>query len=365
MSRSSILRPLLAITLVAACGASAGGSGPAAVPTSASPEAPASASPSHPGAVASAGPGVPETALGERLEAEIPVPGSPDFPLAAFDSIWVLAPDLPLHVDGEKPYLVRIDPATNEVLASIEVPDRLCQGFTASDDAIWLCAADALVRIDPATNTVSGSVPVKGAQLAYRPAFGGGMVWALGSDGMVGDTVLRLDPTTEEVVSFSASAAAAAMAYGFDALWLALPNDGTIARLDPATGEISVVASGLSGPRAIAIGRDSLWVALHGGGEDQAAAGDTQVIRIDPTSGNVLAEFEIGGSPQWGVDLWAADSGILVRSTDPWLVRIDEATNEIVETITSDSAVQGPVTQAFGSIWTVELERDVVYRISP
>jgi streptogramin lyase len=260
---------------------------------------------------------------------------------------------------------VRIDPTTNEVIASIELPDRLCQGFVASDDAIWACAANGLVRIDPATNKVSGSVPVKGAQLAYRPAFGGGMVWALGSTGMVGDTVLQLDPATEQVTSYPASGSAGAMAYGFDALWLSMPNAGSIVRMDPGTGETKVLATGLAGPRAIVIGSDSLWVALHGSGQDEAVAGDSQVVRIDPTTGDVLAEFDIGGSPQWGVDLWAGEGGILVRSTNPWMVRIDEATSEIVETITSDVPVQGPITEGFGSIWTVELERDVVYRMSP
>ena len=32
---------------------------------------------------------------------------------------------------------------------------------------------------------------------------------------------------------------------------------------------------------------------------------------------------------------------------------MDEGTNEIVETITHEPAVQGPLTVAFGSIWTI------------
>ena len=120
------------------------------------------------------------TPLADRLEAEIAVKGSPDWPLAAFDSIWVLAPDLPLVDDSATPNLIRIDPATNEVAATIPLPDRLCQGFTASEDAIWACAADALVRIDPATNAITDTVPIKGGQAFYRPAAGGGYLWFLG-----------------------------------------------------------------------------------------------------------------------------------------------------------------------------------------
>ena len=47
------------------------------------------------------------------------------------------------------------------------------------------------------------------------------------------------------------------------------------------------------------------------------------------------------------------------------MVRIDPATNEIVETITSDQAVQGPLTVAFDSIWTVNVEHADVFRLTP
>ena len=77
------------------------------------------------------------------------------------------------------------------------------------------------------------------------------------------------------------------------------------------------------------------------------------------------AEFEIGGSPLTGVEAWAGDEAVYVRSTTPWMVRIDPATNEIVETITSDQAVQGPLTVAFDSLWTVNLEHDNVFRLTP
>ena len=79
----------------------------------------------------------------------------------------------------------------------------------------------------------------------------------------------------------------------------------------------------------------------------------------------MTAEFAIGGSPQWGVEAWAGEEAVYVRSTTPWLVRIDPATNEIVETITSEQAVQGPLTVAFDSIWTVNLEHPDVFRLNP
>jgi streptogramin lyase len=345
--RLLVMATSLAVGLLAACSSST--SPPSAAPATASP------APSEAG-----------TPLADRLEAEIAVEGSPDWPLIAFDSVWVLAPDLPLLVGAsETPNLIRIDPATNEVAATIPLPDRLCQGFTANEDAIWACSADALVRIDPATNEITDSVPIEGGKLGYRPASGAGMLWFLGSGSFVGDTLIGLDPGAKSVKTYPQAGPVGGMAYAFDSLWLTIPGDGTVARFDPVTEETDVMTTELPNPTAIVAGPDSLWVSLHGANDDSAAPGDTQLVRIDPDSGEVTAEYEIGGSPQSGVEAWAGDNAVYVRSTTPWMVRIDPATNEIVETITSEDAVQGPLTSGFDSIWTVNLEHPNVFRLTP
>ena len=346
--RSVVLVTLVAAAVLAACASSS------APPSSAPPTASPAASDGG-------------TALADLLEAEIPVQGSPDWPLVAFDSIWVLEPDLPLLVGAsETPNLVRIDPSSNEVAATIALPDRLCQGFTADADAIWACSADALVRIDPATNEITDTVPIvgTGAKTAYRPAAGADRLWFLGRDSFVADTLVELDPATKTTKTYPQSGTIAGMAYAFDALWITIPSKGVVARFDPTTGETTDVAQNLPNPTGIVAGADSLWVSLHGANDDSAAPGDTQLVRIDPANGEVLAEFEIGGSPLTGVEAWAGDDEVLVRSTAPWLTRIDPATNEIVETVTGGEPVEGTLTVGFDSIWTVNLEHPNVFRLS-
>ena len=304
----------------------------------------------------------------DRVEAAIPVPGSPDWPTPAFGSLWVLAPDLPIRPGGGTPNLVRIDPTTNAITATIELPDRLCQGLVASDDAIWVCAADALLRIDPDTDSIAASVPIKGAPAFYRMAYGGGMVWALGSGAFAADTVIRLDPTTQVTTSHPAGGSVGGLTYAFDALWLTIPGNGSVVRMDPATGETRELISGLPAPTQITAGPDSLWVTLYGGDEEQAGAGDPQVVRLDPETGEVIAEIAVGGSPRGGVDVLAGEDGVWVRSTRPWLTRIDPATNTVIEALASEPeihAIQGPLAEAFGSIWTVNIEEDTVYRLEP
>ena len=228
-------------------------------------------------------------------------PALPDWPLAAFGSIWVLAPDLPLHIDGGKPNLVRIDPATNEIVATIELPDRLCQGFVASDDAIWVCAADALVRVDPATNEITGTVPIKGAQAFYRPAFGGGMVWALGStvDGGRHRAPARSRDRGDDVVP-------GVGVRRRDGLRLRRPVAGDAERRRPSSGWTRPPARrrwsrpGWCRRRASPSGPTACGSRSTVAARTRRSAGDTQLVRIDPASGDVLAEFEIGGSPQLG-----------------------------------------------------------------
>jgi streptogramin lyase len=357
MRRPIAIVSLISAFAVAACAPAAPTSGPAA------PESPDATATAGVPATASPAPAVSDTPVADRIEAEIEIPGSPDAPLAAFDSIWVIAPDLPTRTGSGSPTLLRLDPTTNEVVATFALPDRLCQGFTASADAIWACSANSLVRIDPAVDAVDRSVPISSGQGFYQPASGGGMVWALGSTSFVFDTVIRLDPATNETASFPQSGSIGGLVYAFDALWLTVTNDGSLVRLDPATGEAEVIASGLEAPTGISAGDGSLWVSLHGADGGEAGAGATQLVRVDPATGDVLAEFAIGGSPKGGVSTWANDEMVLVRSTTPWLARIDPATNEITERMTSPNAVQGPLTVAFGSIWTIEIERDVLYRL--
>jgi virginiamycin B lyase len=326
----------------------------------------ASTTPSTGARTASPAPSESGTPFREELEAEVPVEGSPDWPLVSFDSVWVLAPDLPLlEGDSATPNLIRIDPATNEVAATIPLPDRLCQGFTASEDAIWACSADALVRIDPATNEITDTVPIGGGQLSYRPAVGGDALWFLGSGSFVGDTVIRLDPGERTTTSYPIEqGAVGSLVYAFDALWLTVPGEGLVLRFDPATGQTTELTRDLPNPTGIVAGADSLWVSLHGANDDAAVPGDTQLVRIDPDTGDVQAEFEIGGSPQTGVEAWADDDEVLVRSTTPWLTRIDPAANEIVEIVIGGEPVQGGLAIGFDSIWTVNLEHPNVFRLS-
>ena len=77
--------------------------------------------------------------------------------------------DLGHGADG----VIRIDPATNTVVARVAVEGA---GWTAaSGDAVWVTTAKGLTRIDPQTNAVAATIPLPVA--LGDPAVVAGKVW--------------------------------------------------------------------------------------------------------------------------------------------------------------------------------------------
>jgi DNA-binding beta-propeller fold protein YncE len=123
----------------------------------------------------------------KRITATIPVAAQPF--TFAFGSVWA--------VGGAD--VVRIDPATNMVDATIPLPADGAE-LTASDDAIWVdegpldSSGSHLWKIDPTTNTVVGQVTIPGvpsslADIATAPD---GSIWLSAFDT---DRVIRVKPS--------------------------------------------------------------------------------------------------------------------------------------------------------------------------
>ena len=89
--------------------------------------------------------------------------------------------------------LSRIDPATNQVVATIEIERALSVDANDSSGGVWVTGpGQAVSRIDPATNEVAATIDVPDP----------GVVTVRGEDVWIGgDGVTRLDAGQEEVVT--------------------------------------------------------------------------------------------------------------------------------------------------------------------
>ena len=98
----------------------------------------------------------------------IALPAAPTRLAAAEDAVWVLTP-----ADNR---VVRIDPATNDVVATTAV-GRAASGLAVGAGAVWVSRRSdgTVVQIDPATNQVAATIGVGRAPRAVTVA--GGVVW--------------------------------------------------------------------------------------------------------------------------------------------------------------------------------------------
>jgi streptogramin lyase len=350
LRRSTILIGAIACALtLAACATD-----PAAESALPSPSPSAASSPSSlPSASAPAA-----DSIDDRAEAVLTdVTGEPDWPLEGFGSVWILAPD------QEEPAILRLDPETNEIVTSIPLPGQRCQGSTVTDEAVWACVTAGVVRIDPETNAITGEVPFETGQVWGRLASGGGSVWAIGAADGVPDQLIRIDPEEMIATAIPLGHGATSLAYGFDAVWVAAPQDGLILRIDPETAEVTEHTGGLDRPFTIVAGPDGLWATLFG--SEDPAPDEPTVVRVDPADGSAVTEIATGAGSLGKGGLWATDEAVWVRAPDNhFLTRIDPATNEVVETITGPPGT-GDVTVAFGSVWITAGNALAIYRMEP
>jgi len=145
---------------------------------------------------------------------------SPDLAFG-FEALWVAA--------GGANRAIRINPHTNLVTKSIAA-GKPASRVAVSDDAVWILseADGSVIRIDPKTDAVGATIDVAEALTGGRIAAGAGSVWVSAA----GLPLARLDPRTNRVVQmFTGEAAVAALAYGHNALWLAVSD--RLWRVDP------------------------------------------------------------------------------------------------------------------------------------
>ena len=347
---TAVLMP--AILVLAAC--AAGASPPVSLGPSAEPSPQESIAPEGP----------PTRDLAEAASLDLHLEGGPDWPTELDGSIWLLAPDGPLRPEGLPPLVFRLDPQTGEEQAQVVIPGRFCQGMEAAFDALWVCVDEGMVRIDPATNAIVAEIAFPAPQVFGRPAISPDAVWSLSGD-IAADRVVRVDPTTNAVTAtYPLGHAVLSLSYGFDALWASAASDGILLRIDPASGAVTEHVTGLPSPSVVTTGAGSIWVLLYGSRDGPSpAADDPTVARIDPSTGTVTLVGP-AGSPARDGDIAATDDGVWVRGPDPFLVRLDSTTGEIDQIVTANFA-GGSVRVAFGSVWVTSVEFGRVWRIDP
>jgi hypothetical protein len=237
----------------------------------------------------------------------------PAFRLAAGEgSLWALTSE------AGRGRVVRIDPERKRAISAIEVGSHP-RGIAAGSDGVWVtngfgcqnpdeCSTaqpttaqypkdNSVMRIDPATNQITATISVEDPQ---DVALGLGAVWVTSLDAPDGlrSTLLRIDPGTNRVAArivLGTSNRDATVAVSDRYVWVVVSESsepsfgGKVYRIDPTTNEAIHVADIAHGTPEmdIAASANAVWVTTSG------ARSPSALTRLDPVSGRIEAAFDL------------------------------------------------------------------------
>ena len=169
--------------------------------------------------------------------------------------------------------------------------------MTAGDGFLWVISGGSITRIDPNTNQIVGD-PIRPGISMEDVAFGDGSLWVTTvASGDLGapseeDAVSRIDPQSGEILATArVERGPMSLAFTPEAVWVVhfgMSGD-TVVRIDPQTNQIvgDPIQTGLA-PLSVAVGEGSLWVANH----------DVHTItRIDLATNRVVANITVPSEP--------------------------------------------------------------------
>jgi DNA-binding beta-propeller fold protein YncE len=183
-----------------------------------------------------------------RQTPTVALPAAPTRLAAATDAVWVLTPS-----DGR---LVRIDPATNRVVATTAV-GRAPSGLAVGAGAVW--------------------VALPGRPGSHRPG-------RQPADPGAGRPLLRRRAGRRPGGAVGGQ-----------------PRDGTLVRVDPATGPVAarvlLPRTTNQQPHRVAVGEGAVWVTSAGARRHTA----NLLWRVDPVSNQVTGTLDLGPTSAGGI----------------------------------------------------------------
>lgn len=280
-----------------------------------------------------------------KVAAKIPIDGQVVAIAADDTAVWVLS---------DRRVLSRVDPATNTVVATIPLRDsEWPESYVAiGSGSVWVTVAspstiehpelDSLLRIDPATNRIVATINV-----GHSPE----------GIGIARDSIWTANHRSES----NAEATDATGAFTVSRVSVATNKEVARPVVEMRAKGSDPHAYWCCGPQGMTYAAGSIWTT------DPQDSGNGLVQRVDPSTNAVLATISFATSEADACGNMVGDAGAVwfASSCDnPYVGRIDPQTNQIAATIymgvgqaTQDIAL------GFGSVWVTTL--NYLSRIDP
>jgi WD40-like Beta Propeller Repeat len=239
------------------------------------------------------------------------------------------------HPESGASEILRIDPATDKVVATISelgAPGSIATGA----GAVWVTTTrGSLIRIDPETNRVVASITSEGADLTGPIVVDGSSVWLVGNSSENGTTtrsIVRVDAATNAVATIPLSqpldSSIDDIVVAAGKLWVASYKAGVLTEIDPATNAIVATVPVPVWSHLVA-GPDGLWVDARPPDVRSSSwyGGPMLAIKVDPQTGDTSAPVLLtGGRPD---PLEAASAPVGDDDLGVWLVGYSKDQNQM------------------------------------
>lgn len=272
------------------------------------------------------------------------VPGFPDW-IGIGDSVWIS--------NKPKNSLSRLDPKTNQVIATVSTGKAPCAGLAMGFDSVWVpnCGDGSVWRLDAQTAKVLARIPTGIANTEGTISAGLGSVW-MPSD--ASGVLSRINPNVNKVVArIPIPAGSFAAVAGEGAVWVTCTKGNLVSRVDAQTEKVVATIPVGPSPRFLAVGLGAVWTLNQG---------DGTVSRIDPATNKVTATIAVG-VPGEGGDIDTGEGAVWVTAMGKPISRIDPATNRVVKQFVGKGG--DALRVGHGSIWLSNHEFQEVWRIDP
>jgi hypothetical protein len=208
--------------------------------------------------------------------------GNYSWPIAAAPgALWT-----GLGTDAQPDAVIRWDTKTGK---SVTVPVPAPGNPLFADGAIWVGSGDGLVRIDPATNKVVATIPLAGAGTPSSSTDVGASdsFWTAQNDG----AIAQVDSRTNKVVRTIAvpQAPQSFVIATTGALWTESFDNPSVSKVDPVSGTTSWTTPFTGGITNLLVRPDAVWV----GFQPHSSSQNGFLLAMDPTSGKVVDGLSI------------------------------------------------------------------------
>ena len=222
--------------------------------------------------------------------------------------------------------------------------------LAAGGGAVWLSNPPSrqIYRLDPESGETVATVSVPQGPCAATD-FGFGALWTITCDKL---GLAKIDPATNEVTKYVALRVGAALyggeasiGVGEGAVWVVLQRAGCgsclLGRIDPRSLRVVRRIPLRDGTAAVRVGEGAVWVT----NPDKSL-----VQKIDPRSNRVVATTPVGPTPRF---LAVGEGGVwTLNQGDGSVTRIDPASSEVTATVPAEVIGEGgDITTGAGSVW--------------